>query len=215
MVGPYKSASLYYIAVCDPSLGDHEASIQWVQSEIVDGQKRIQYIPESTQLGGRDLPLEPSDDLLDWILVHMLPGRAAAYILVSTTLIVLCIVHWQFLQLPDSTYSVRYLTDKLELYDTLRKLGHSTERTGGRINSVESYIRFKVTSFETSSIEAVVLASGLDTFIRAGNSGAWVVDGTGPLFGMLWGGLTGREGTFVTPINAISDDITQQTGYSV
>ena len=60
------------------------------------------------------------------------------------------------------------------------------------------------------------MSSGASGFSEAGDSGAWVIDeGSGELIGMLWGGLTSREGAFVTPIKVIMEDIASSLGYKV
>lgn len=54
----------------------------------------------------------------------------------------------------------------------------------------------------------LILAKPRDMeFSDRGDSGAWVLSRNRDLIGMLWGGFTSRDGGFMTPIKAITDDI--------
>ena len=97
----------------------------------------------------------------------------------------------------------------------VRKFGRTTDITEGYINPVDSFIRFKGTAFEMVSKEKMIYGIAGKPFTLAGDSGAWVVDVFGGLIGMVWGGFTSHEGSFLTPISLITEDITKQTGYSV
>jgi hypothetical protein len=93
------------------------------------------------------------------------------------------------------------------------KLGRTTGETRGIINPADSYIHFPGTSYEQFSKEMVVVGTD-NTFSAEGDSGSFVVLGrTGELVGILWGGLTTREATFVTPMDAITTDIQKLTGF--
>ncbi len=93
------------------------------------------------------------------------------------------------------------------------KLGRTTGETRGIINPTESYIHFPGTSYDQFSRETVVIGKD-NTFSVEGDSGSFVVLGqTGELVGILWGALTTREATFVTPMNAITTDIRKLTGF--
>ena len=79
-----------------------------------------------------------------------------------------------------------------------------------------NYVQFPGSQFALESREIVVLSEERTKLFSEGvDSGAWVLNSTSGLMGMLRGRLTFREGTFVTPINFITDDIKSQTGYAV
>ena len=135
---------------------------------------------------------------LDWGLIELLPGRDGLN------------------KIPESSSTVTSSVEVTELDSKISKHGRTTELTQGRVNPAESYVRFEGTQFETISMETLVVSSSrMVPFSAEGDSGSWVLDNAGSLVGMLWGGFTSREGTFVTPITAITENIARQTGYSV
>lgn len=100
-----------------------------------------------------------------------------------------------------------------EVGEDVVKLGRSTGQTLGRVNPTESYIHFPGTSYGQFSQEMVIVGT-VENFSERGDSGSFVVSRMlKELIGILWGGLTSREATFVTPMEAIRQDIVEITGY--
>lgn len=96
------------------------------------------------------------------------------------------------------------------------KYGRSTGKTRGVLSPCMSFVRFPDSGYALSSTEMVIMSTGSSSFSEAGDSGAWVFeDGSAELVGMIWGGLTTREGSFVTPIKVILDDIASSLGCQV
>lgn len=54
--------------------------------------------------------------------------------------------------------------------------------------------------------------SSAGNFSEPGDSGSWVFTREGMVVGMVWGGSANSEVSYVTPIEAILDDIKQVTG---
>lgn len=60
----------------------------------------------------------------------------------------------------------------------------------------------------------MVIIGTVENFSETGDSGSFVVSRMlKELIGILWGGLTSREATFVTPMEAVRQDIVEITGY--
>lgn len=96
----------------------------------------------------------------------------------------------------------------------VEKVGRTTGSTLGIINLPESYLNHAGTPHEQWTMEQVVVGME-DVFSAYGDSGALVIDRRmGVAMGMIWGGVTSREATFVTPIKDIIDDIFLITGLS-
>ena len=108
-----------------------------------------------------------------------------------------------------------FVTERPPEGSRVRKFGRTTGCTEGYINPVDSFVRFKGTALDMVSQEKMICGTAGKAFTSAGDSGAWVIDRLGGLIGMVWGGFTSHEGTFLTPMNLITEDITEQTGYSV
>lgn len=69
-----------------------------------------------------------------------------------------------------------------------------------------------------TTIEYVVTGVDNEDFAKGGDSGTFVLDSTGALVGLLWGGPIGEqhEGPgYVTPILEVIKDIEERTGYKV
>ena len=108
------------------------------------------------------------------------------------------------------------VSEALESGEQFIKYGRSTGKTKGVISPCMSFVRFPDTDYALASTEMVVMSRGSSSFSEAGDTGAWVLeDESADLVGMLWGGLTSREGTFVTPIKVILDDIASSLGCTV
>lgn len=118
-----------------------------------------------------------------------------------------------FLKMPDGTSVMSREFEASEVGEDVVKFGRSTGQTLGKVNPTESYIHFQGTSYEHSSQEMVIVGSA-ENFSERGDSGSFVISETlNELIGILWGGLTSREATFVTSMEAIRKDIVEITGY--
>ena len=114
---------------------------------------------------------------------------------------------------PDETIISTIAEPTIGYSTPLFKHGRSTATTSGRRNASDSYVRFENTEQALKSTEMIVVSDNLALgFTEPGDYGAWVIDDVGNLIGMAWGGFTSREGTFVTPIEALADDILGKTG---
>ena len=118
-----------------------------------------------------------------------------------------------FPKMPDGTSVMSREFEASEVGEDVVKLGRSTGQTLGRVNPTESYIHFLGTSYEQFSQEMVIVGT-VENFSETGDSGSFVVSRMlKELIGILWGGLTSREATFVTPMEAVRQDIVDITGY--
>lgn len=114
--------------------------------------------------------------------------------------------------MPNGAQVVSRELEAFEVGEEVVKLGRSTGETLGRVNPAESYVHFPDTSYEQFSRELVV-AGTARRFSETGDSGSFVISPLSKeLIGIVWGGLTTREATFVTPIESVKQDILEITG---
>lgn len=117
-------------------------------------------------------------------------------------------------KLPNSSELVRGPSRELKVGERVQKYGKTTGQTLGIVNPSESYIRFDDARQRITSKEIVVV--GIDkNFSESGDSGSFVLTIQEELMGIVWGRFKHREGSFVTPIKAIAEDIYGMTGYRV
>ncbi|KAI9835814.1 MAG: hypothetical protein M1837_003586 [Sclerophora amabilis] len=95
------------------------------------------------------------------------------------------------------------------------KSGRSTKITSGEFNAIKSNVRLPPSPLATR--EWCFVGHDANPFSTKGDSGAWVLSLNGNLGGMLLGGHAEDESkpTYVTPIEAIFEDIKEQTGCEV
>ncbi|KAA6412264.1 MAG: hypothetical protein FRX48_04416 [Lasallia pustulata] len=237
---PYDSAtSSENITISHPSMGDHQESMRGDQRSAQKERYRLQELHERIDMLGNEAHpklFQQVDRLKERITYHEERLQAAEVnreigkVMFSSGYKVSgdygCVLDWGLIELyptrtgcnllPDRSATVTYSIDAVELHGRAEKFGRTTGHTGGVINPVDSYVRFPGSQFALETREIVVLSeTRTKVFSEGGDSGAWVLDSVGALMGMTWGGFTCRQGTFVTPIKAITDDIRSQTGHNV
>ncbi|MCJ1408691.1 hypothetical protein MMC19_002766 [Ptychographa xylographoides] len=237
---PYAKSLHENITICSPAIYDHNRSLNIDQEDIDHATKEKDTLLKQLEHLGAEAPRQTSQAIqradtriatkvqrihdasvdrnigevffssgykldgeaqcqLDYGLIEMYPAR------VGTN------------EIPndENSFKVTYIA-KIPLEGgKVRKFGRTTDITEGYINPVDSFIRFKGTAFEMVSKEKMIYGIAGKPFTLAGDSGAWVVDVFGGLIGMVWGGFTSHEGSFLTPISLITEDITKQTGSSL
>lgn len=101
----------------------------------------------------------------------------------------------------------------LVIGQTVVKFGKSTGITVGVVSGIKTDSRLPDSPAETC--EYTVVGIGGRKFANRGDSGAFVVQADGALVGMILGGCPDSKVTFVTPIDAVFEDIKAQTGWEV
>lgn len=101
----------------------------------------------------------------------------------------------------------------LSIDQTVVKIGRATGVTVGIVNSVRTDVQLPGSPHQTR--EFVVIGMRGRPFADEGDSGAFVILPDGALVGMVVGGDTKCNLTFVTPIQAIFNDIQTRTGWEV
>jgi len=101
---------------------------------------------------------------------------------------------------------------ELELGQQVMKVGRTTNVTYGYVSHIES--ECKLPGNPTTSTEFAITGLKGTLFSDKGDSGAFVLNEFGQLVGMIVGGGILGE-TFVTPIQEVTADIMEMTGYSV
>lgn len=96
--------------------------------------------------------------------------------------------------------------------------GHVSGPNVGIFSAIKSNIKLPENGQESEEqvVAAIKGVTRNGNFQGPGDSGAWVVDATGAMVGLLFGGPKGKdhEGSgYVTPIAAILADIKARTGY--
>ncbi|KAL2001027.1 hypothetical protein VTN02DRAFT_2319 [Thermoascus thermophilus] len=173
--------------------------------------------------------------MLDWGLIELKPGRIGTNHLQETPASEgsLQLVSFQDLSTINTVRSWWSAADlrrrrqqPLHMEEDCRvyKVGRSTGLTEGVVNHVESLVAFGRAT--AASMEWAVLPDyhahahdpGLHgrRFCDKGDSGAWVITkALGKLAGLLWGKSNVSSASYVTPIDAVADDIRLVTGYRV
>lgn len=105
------------------------------------------------------------------------------------------------------------------------KFGRTTGYTTGNFDGVSPSVRLGGARDEGGIEELMtrqasewsVVGEGRRPFSDYGDSGAWVIDESNHLVGLIWGGFTNEEFnidlTFVTPIGLVFESIKSKTGY--
>lgn len=94
------------------------------------------------------------------------------------------------------------------------KFGRTSHYTCGLVNGVESmYTHFGngIISDEWRINDDWVLGSSIQSkFSLSGDSGSLVWDSDGYVLGLLWGGMTIKGATYITPMEFVLDDIREK-----
>ena len=101
---------------------------------------------------------------------------------------------------------------ELELGQQVMKVGRTTNVTYGYVSHIDSECKFP--GNPTTSTEFAITGLKGTQFSDKGDSGAFVLNEFGQLVGMIIGGGVLGE-TFVMPIQEVTADIMETTGYSV
>jgi len=70
-------------------------------------------------------------------------------------------------------------------------------------------------SSKRTHVETFVIKGFNEQFNQGGDSGSWILDAGGNLVGLLWGGCSGSDDCYFTPIKDVIDDIEERTGKKV
>lgn len=112
----------------------------------------------------------------------------------------------------------------IPLYSGLEvfKVARTTGLTVGTIDRLASYVKVIRPSSNKhqapirTTLELYAVRGGYNRlFNKAGDSGAWILDGLGHLAGLLWGGCEKSNHGYFTPIKLVIDDIEKYTGKKV
>ena len=104
-------------------------------------------------------------------------------------------------------------TAPLTIGDIVIKFGKSTGTTVGVVNGIKSDVKVPDSPVLTREYTVVGLHGRM--FADRGDSGAFVVKADGVLVGMVIAGSLDSNLTYVTPIEAVFEDIAAQTGWEV
>lgn len=102
----------------------------------------------------------------------------------------------------------------LQQDDKAVKFGKSTGITRGRFSAIQSHVNLPNSPGETEE-HLFVNSSGNAPFSLPGDSGAWVLDASGRLGGLLIGGNESTNQSYVTPIYTVLKDIESRLGCRV
>ena len=107
-------------------------------------------------------------------------------------------------------------TGTIELGDRVAMVGRSSGTRKGFVSAIHSGIT--PDGLDGSTTEYLV--TGLDglAFAEGGDSGAFVLNMSGALVGLVWGGPLGEAfhgSAYVTPIAEVFKDIEERTGWEV
>jgi len=100
--------------------------------------------------------------------------------------------------------------------DPLFKKGCMTGLSNGFYNGIEPTVAIELPNGElrtTTEHTLISPASSDTTFSKPGDSGSWILNASGDLVGMLWGG-SNNVGYF-TPIGLVLNDVETRTGWKV
>lgn len=102
----------------------------------------------------------------------------------------------------------------MKLGDELLLFGRVSGVTTGTFSAILSSIAWP--EQPTLTRESAICGNGGKSFAKKGDSGAFVLNREGKLVGILIAGNKATTGVvYVTPIQAVVDDIHAQTGYDV
>lgn len=104
-------------------------------------------------------------------------------------------------------------TAKMSRGDTVILFGKASGMTVGTFSAIKSSVSWSEHKGPTT--ECVVAGVDGYTFAEFGDSGAFVVDKSGALVGLLIAGSRAIGTGYVTPIQAVWDDIRTQTGHEI
>ena len=104
-------------------------------------------------------------------------------------------------------------TAKMSPGDTVILFGKVSGMTLGTFSAIKSSVSWS----EHKGLTTECVVAGVDghAFADFGDSGGFVVDKSGALVGLLIAGSEGKGTGYVTPIQAVWDDIRTQTGREI
>ncbi|PGH19268.1 hypothetical protein AJ80_04134 [Polytolypa hystricis UAMH7299] len=116
-------------------------------------------------------------------------------------------------QLPG-THDRLYLPTFLIPGRQVKKIGRSTNRTSGEMNSIDSFVRPDgFDGYDDFAMQRCVVNT-YDALVRPGDNGSWLVDPTGQV-GAVITGLNGFHIAYATDMALIFPNIEDDTGYKV
>ncbi|KAI9759457.1 MAG: hypothetical protein M1840_003267, partial [Geoglossum simile] len=160
---------------------------------------------------------------LDWALVDVQSTRRGGNevhtlaLLLSDTLL----TGWQVPQLYNKPQRYDYLVEEnvvdsvaaLSLDDRVAKAGYMSNVTYGRVSHIKHDCKLPGKSSNTS--EYVVVGQEGRPFAFRGDSGAFVLNSSGDLAGLLIAGQEELGTSYVTPIEEVMRDMAEVTGHEV